>query len=513
MGWVRWRLLSAPIERDEGCYAYIAQRLLAGVPPFASGYSMHMPFLYVIYAVILELFGQTASAIHAGLLVANFITAAIICLIGKKRFGVAEGCLSAAFFLVLSAARWVDGLHANAEHFVVLFVTAGYGLILLRGEKPGSLFDYLPGVMFGLAFVTKQTSIVFFLPVLIAAYADPASAPGGSGRIIRLVRILAGSAVPVVMIFLWMMATADFERFWFWTFTYPLFYGIPSGSTGAFTEFFHSIARTAGPVSLIWLLAAAGLLFALIRNPRSFPAVVFAGWLVAGLLAVMQGFYFRPHYFLLINSPLALCAGCLLPKLVLEFSKRRTVLAGILLASGILGVGQAMARHSRLWFVLTPEEYTRTVFYSNPFPESPRIAEWIDQNTRAEDRVAILGSEPQIYFYSKRISATPYVWTYSLMEPTDFALEMQKDMAAGIEAAKPAVVVVVNGYASWLPVKNSSHFIFEWVDRYLGAYEKAGLVDIYPGKSTEYVFGPAALEFKPRNHFWITLYRRKPDAG
>ncbi len=30
---VRWRLREFPLERDEGGYAYIGQRLLAGVPP------------------------------------------------------------------------------------------------------------------------------------------------------------------------------------------------------------------------------------------------------------------------------------------------------------------------------------------------------------------------------------------------------------------------------------------------------------------------------------------------
>ena len=40
---VRLRLLDLPLDRDEGEYAYIAQLLLDGVPPYAGAYTMKMP--------------------------------------------------------------------------------------------------------------------------------------------------------------------------------------------------------------------------------------------------------------------------------------------------------------------------------------------------------------------------------------------------------------------------------------------------------------------------------------
>ena len=40
---VRWRVLTVPLERDEGEYAYIAQLLLQGIAPYSAAYTMKLP--------------------------------------------------------------------------------------------------------------------------------------------------------------------------------------------------------------------------------------------------------------------------------------------------------------------------------------------------------------------------------------------------------------------------------------------------------------------------------------
>ena len=55
----------------------------------------------------------------------------------------------------------------------------------------------------------------------------------------------------------------------------------------------------------------------------------------------------------------------------------------------------------------------------NPFPESIKIGEYIAANTSQNDRVAIIDSEPQIYFYSNRRGASGYIDMISRTE-TDY---------------------------------------------------------------------------------------------
>ena len=40
---IRVRLLDVPLERDEGEYAYVAQLILEGVPPYQQAYTMKFP--------------------------------------------------------------------------------------------------------------------------------------------------------------------------------------------------------------------------------------------------------------------------------------------------------------------------------------------------------------------------------------------------------------------------------------------------------------------------------------
>lgn len=47
-----------------------------------------------------------------------------------------------------------------------------------------------------------------------------------------------------------------------------------------------------------------------------------------------------------------------------------------------------------------PEQASRMTYGLNPFPESLEIASFIMDNSNENDRIAVLGSEPQIYFYS-----------------------------------------------------------------------------------------------------------------
>ena len=55
----------------------------------------------------------------------------------------------------------------------------------------------------------------------------------------------------------------------------------------------------------------------------------------------------------------------------------------------------------------------------------------------------MFGSEPQIFFYARRHSATGYIYTYSLMEKHDYALAMQKEMIAEVESSKPKFLIDV----------------------------------------------------------------------
>jgi len=103
----------------------------------------------------------------------------------------------------------------------------------------------------------------------------------------------------------------------------------------------------------------------------------------------------------------------------------------------------------------------------NPFSEAVPLARYLRKHSSPDARIAVLGSEPEIYFYSQRHSATGYIYVYGLMEAQAYARQMQDEMIREIEAARPEYFVYVNSPLSWLRVSDSDPHIFTWAKRYL----------------------------------------------
>src|SRR5947209_16857676 len=149
------------------------------------------------------------------------------------------------------------------------------------------------------------------------------------------------------------------------------------------------------------------------------------------------------------------------------------------------------------------------IYGPNAFSEAVRVAEYLRGHTNPTDTIAVLGSEPEIYFYAHRHSATGYIYTYGLMENQKFALKMQEQMITEIEAASPQTLVFVNLYTSWDPNRNTKELIYEWARRYIqDHYDITGVVDV-PMTKTNYRSGIEATTYKPKQSYAIMVFNRK----
>ena len=141
-----------------------------------------------------------------------------------------------------------------------------------------------------------------------------------------------------------------------------------------------------------------------------------------------------------------------------------------------------------------PITVSRMTYGLHPFPESLKIAEYVKANSSSDDTIAILGSEPQIFFYTNRRSATSYIYMYPLMEPQPYALQMQEEMIQQIETAKPKFLIFVNVFTSWLTQPTSEKMIFDWFQKYQEKYYRLiGVIDI---------------GYTPRSEYWLAVFKR-----
>ena len=158
-----------------------------------------------------------------------------------------------------------------------------------------------------------------------------------------------------------------------------------------------------------------------------------------------------------------------------------------------------------------PSDVVRMTYGPNPFPEAVRVAEYLRDHTNPTDTIAIVGSEPEIYFYAHRHSATGYIYTYGLMEPQRYAGRMQREMMREIETARPKYLVFVVVPTSWLRWPNSEAEIFDWFDRYTAAdFRLDGLVNIVSQDRTDYylplLVDPGSIRL---SNYYLLIFKRK----
>ncbi|MDI6829382.1 MAG: hypothetical protein QME62_12945, partial [Armatimonadota bacterium] len=149
-----------------------------------------------------------------------------------------------------------------------------------------------------------------------------------------------------------------------------------------------------------------------------------------------------------------------------------------------------------------------------PFPEAVQIAKYIKRHSTNLDTVAVLGSEPEIFFYAQRKSATPYIYVYPLMEEHNKALEMQKEMMQCIRQAKPKYIVSVLNPLSWGVSKGSVTKIFSWSTEYSRRYYQiVGLVDMLSNDWTNYYWDEEARNCVPQSQEYVIILKRKSSLA
>jgi 4-amino-4-deoxy-L-arabinose transferase-like glycosyltransferase len=432
---IRIHLASTPLERDEGEYAYAGQLILQGIPPYSLALNMKLPGTYAMHALIMAVLGQTIVGIHIGLLLVNAACIVFVFLLARRLLGDAGAVGAAAAYATLSIAPVIAGTASHATQFVTLFALAGT-LLLLNNRIAWA------GFCFGLAFLMKQHGVFFML--FGAAWLLYLRASFRS-----IARYALAAAAPYVLTCAILWRAGVFRNFLFWTVTYAREYAVRvplSIGIGHFTTTFFGIVA-ANPA--LWAIAAAGAFFAIRARKAAFLLV----FLLFSFLTSVPGLLFREHYFIPLMPAIALLAGA-------AASQRwgRWALAA--------AIALSLFTERRFFFTMTPTEAARELWGDNPFPEAIPAAAYLRAHTAPETRIAILGSEPEIYFYAHRHSATGYIYMYGLMEPQPYALRMQEELIRDLETNRPQYIVDVDVPTSWLMHDNSATRIIDWWDAY-----------------------------------------------
>ncbi len=535
----RWNMLAVPFERDEGEYAVMAQTILRGDLPYVAAYNMKLPGVYYSYAAIFALFGQTDFDVHLALLLMTTLSAVGVAWLGYRLISPWGAAVASVSFAALSASERVYGFTANAEHFVVFWFVAALvvGAWATTGPVPGtpcrrtppvrSLALFASGICLGLSFLMKQHALLLILFGALWAAGrlvnDWRSPSLRRERATEGLLLAVGILLPYLLILGYFAVRGGLDRFWFWTVAYARHYV----SERTLAEGVSNLVRTGSHVAVsawpIGLLALCGVV-GLVGSTR--PVAVKAGWLALGacsFLTTTPGLLFREHYVLMALPALGLLAGWGVEALSRRFGssstgtrdpldERARFTATTLIPAGltVVALGYLLLVESPVW-MLSPVDLSRYAFGQNPFPEAVTIARELRQRTSASDTLAVIGSEPQIYFYADRRPATGYLYTYPLMEHHPYAESMHDEFIRDLEERKPAYVVLVLVPTSWLATKTSVGKLLDWTDARLPAlYTLVGVANIpAQGQASDFYWDNPELARLSRSDFPLQIWKRK----
>ncbi len=507
---IRIRLLDIPLERDEGEYAYVGQLMLEGVAPYKMAYVVKLPGTAAAYALSMMLFGQTAVGIHLGLLLANIAAIVLVFLLGRRWFDGAVGLIAAATYALMSLSWCCTGTAAHATQFIVPVAIGGI-LLLWRGLETGRLATlFCSGLLFGLAFLLKQPGLLFglFGGLCIVARERKLAV------LQKAALYCAGMALPFAALCLIEWRAGVFDRFWFWSFT------VAGGGWTAWSQMVDNLSVYAQWIwssrdMLFWMIGAVSLAAAwwlpAVRPIR----LAFLAFCGASFAATSVGMRFNSHYFVMSLPALGLLVGLGVAELtrILRQSKAGPAFSLLPAALYCAVCGSLLYSESGYLFTDPPAEVGQRIYLHNPFREAAEVAAYVKTNSAPGDQIAVLGSEPEIYFLSHRRAATGHLSAYILMEDRPWTHSLQEQMAREIISARPAYIVLVKNKFSWLVPDHADRTMVNAVLAELHAhYHLTGLA-ISPRDLGQpvYYWGAAADGPHPEAQqatSWITVFKR-----
>ena len=531
-----------PLERDEGEYAYAGQLILQGIPPYALAYNMKFPGTYCAYALIMSVFGQTPAGIHLGFTLVNAAGIILVFLLGARLVGDGAALAASAIYACLSLSQALLGTAAHATHFVNVPALCGLLLLLKRHESSASfgssrreeaqtspdgmsepphvgcyevlyptvgwLRCFSSGLLLGVALLMKQPG-AFFALFAIGWLIWIQPRPIDPRRLVVSLSVFGlGLLTAIAITGIWLWHAGVFGKFWFWTIDYAREYA--TEYPGLKFTLHRLFSRTPPLIDALFCVAVPGLIVLWRKADRSV-AVFVTGWFAFSTAAIFPGFNFWPHYYVLCLPAAALLAGTAVACASGFFQRhQQSVLA---LLPGVVLIGlliREVVRERALFFEAGPIEACRLVYGWNPFPESMQIGKYLDTHADKSARIAVIGSEPQIYFFSHRHSATGYIYTYGLMESQPYAERMQREMIDEIEAAKPEYVIWVEIATSWAIRPDANPMIFDWAQQYVNnGYQRIGVLDIYAGQRTDIRWDAEAQKLPPQSVTYLSVFKRK----
>ena len=328
------------VNWDESTFALLGQDLLDGHLPYTHLWDTKPPLVYVMFALIIYLFGRSIVALRIGGVLCVWAASSVLYLGVSRRWDRLAG-LTAALVLIVACATLPAGQATMSEHLALVPLSLLVVGLLDGDYGRGRAFGL--GILAGLCVLIRADTAVLAAGVAIIVFVD-GSRRRMSDRVRDAVWLVLGTCLPLLLTIVTYAALGQLAvlrtTFLDASFAYVTLHGGASRRWLLIREIWTNlVSPSAGPV----LLVAAGVAFSFAtraggRRPAAVltgvSAALFGGTLVAG-----GGFR---HYVLIGARVVGVGAGLV----VHAHRRRRTIVVGLFALVLVASVAGLARRHA-----------------------------------------------------------------------------------------------------------------------------------------------------------------------
>ncbi|HVL67116.1 MAG TPA: hypothetical protein VM364_07620 [Vicinamibacterales bacterium] len=458
--------LAQPMGADQGLYAYVGERILAGELPYRDAWDQKPPAIHYTYAALRAVWPHPSVVAAADLVVAILVAALLVAL-GTALAGAVTGRIAALLFLLLSDPGFQRmagvAVRAQCETFIAAAMTGA--LLLLATRRPAAWKTVSAGVLLGAAFAFKYNAIVYGAALVAALWALRRLSAGA------LAQLAAGALVVPGILFAVFAVTGTLGDLYHATIGYNLAY---SGETyrgpADFARYLVTFPIQHARVDALWLVGGAGCAVLLVAGLWRRERLIPAAWVAAACLSIaINSSRHLPQYFVQALPALALAAAW---GATLLWTRRRWLnVAGLALvavgvwrvndfpklADNIVFDAQALSgRMDRHEHLARYGDRDRRKYSALAMVE---LADFVRATTAAGDRIYVFGFSGGAYVLADRASASRFFWSRPVI--VDFRSGDSRygvdGLLADLERRPPALVALQ--LRDWQPdVQNSAEF-------------------------------------------------------
>lgn len=514
---IRINFLTIPFERDEGAYAYSGKIILDGAKTFIDIGSQRMDGVFYAYSFLILLFGYSVKALHIAFLVVNIASTVMLFFLTKKLMNNLAALSASVFFALLSMTPTASGFTIQSEHLVALSIIGGF-LSLVYFFSAGKLWQLVTaGVLFSLAFQIKQTSFFYglFAGMLILYKGFFVEKHSLKKNLMAILVFSLSVLLPIAIDLVIIYTNGAWSDFKLWFFDIR-------GQYASTISFENGLAYLKGNFNsifkyynLFWIGSFLGTVSILFSSLQGWKKITVIGLNIAGFLTVVPGYHYYGHYFLQWMPAVAICSAAFIYT-IQDLLRNRLHLMSLAnvapLILIVISVGSNLSTLKTYYFNPDHTQVLRSVYGLNPFPESKVIADKLNTLLKPDDKIAVFGTEIQMYVYTNKTSPSRFAGSGALLEfPVQKSNDWQKEFITDVEKAAPRFLVFYAHSISWMANPKTENLIFPWFDKFSAEkYNLFGFADMNDNM-TNYVWAPNPdlINKPPKSKYKIYIFERK----